>query len=175
MLTSMASSFWAPRCGLECQAVARSTDTERGVSVVPGRNMKSSASMILANPHISIRQRSSFFLLNADSLNWGCADGIWKSRCLAARLNVDFDSTEAKLAGVDGRFEGGHNHGIKFGASQCSNAVHGVVQFHRRLIRAVGGHGVESISHSDDARHQRNLLPLQSVGITAAVHVFVVQ
>ncbi len=60
--------------------------------------------MTLTNPHISIRHRSSFFLLNADSLNWGCADGIWKSRCLAARLNVDFNGTEAELAGVDGGF-----------------------------------------------------------------------
>src|SRR6267154_5762782 len=113
-----------------------------------GRNMKSSASMILTNPHISIQQKSSFFLLNADSLNWGFADGIWKSRCFATRvfvgrLNVHFNGAEAELAGVDGGFESCDDDCVKFCTGQRSYAVHGVVQFHGRLIGPVGGHGIE--------------------------------
>ncbi len=75
--------------------------------------------MILTNPHISIRQRSSFFLLNADSLNWDCADGIWKSRCLAIRmfvirLDVNFDGAEAKLAVLDSGIKSGYDNHIEF-------------------------------------------------------------
>ena len=50
-----------------------------------------------------------------------------------------------------------------------------IFQLHGGLVGAVGGHGVERVGDGDDARHQRDLIALQSVGIAVAVHVFVVQ
>src|SRR6266478_3186912 len=74
-------------------------------------------------------------------------------------LDVHFDGTEAELAGVDCGFESGHHDSIEFCTGQCSDA----------------GHGIESVGHADDARHERNLRALQSVRIASAVHVLMMQ
>jgi hypothetical protein len=39
------------------------------------------------------------------------------------RSDLDFDGREAELAGGDGGFEGAHNNGIKFGASERLDAL----------------------------------------------------
>src|ERR1700756_3051194 len=92
-----------------------------------------------------------------------------------AGSDVDFDGAEAKLSRIDGGFESGHYNGIEFGTSQRTDAVHRIVQFHRGLIRTVSRHGIQCICHADDSRHHRNLIALQTVGVTAAVHVLVVE
>jgi hypothetical protein len=48
-----------------------------------------------------------------------------------SQLDVHFDGAEAELAGSDGGLESGHDHGIELGSGQGTDAVHGVVYFHR--------------------------------------------
>src|SRR6202007_2632235 len=64
-------------------------------------------------------------------------------------LHVDFDGAEAEFAVLNGKFEGGKANWIELGAGQRPDAFHGKVQIHSRLIRAVGGHGVERIRHAN--------------------------
>ena len=49
------------------------------------------------------------------------------------------------------------------------------IEIHRRLVGAVRGDGVERIGYGDNARHQRNLVGRQAVGIAGAVDALVVQ
>ena len=46
--------------------------------------------------------------------------------------------------------------------------------FHGFAVRTRRSHGVESIDGADDARGQRNVFAVQTVGITAAIEAFVV-
>src|SRR5579859_3011571 len=91
------------------------------------------------------------------------------------RSDLDFDGGHAEFAAGDRGVESSHNHGVEFCAGQRFDALQGEFQFHRCLIRAIGGHGVESVGDGDDAGHHRNLRRGEAVGIAAAVHVFVVQ
>ena len=76
---------------------------------------------------------------------------------------------------LHGRFEGGHDNGIKLRAGQRANAFHGKVQIHGRLVGAVGGHGIERIRHANDARHQGDLRSRQSIRVAPAIDMLVVQ
>src|SRR5208283_5366978 len=95
--------------------------------------------------------------------------------CGRSRLNVDFDGGETNLAGLHRGFEGADDSLVELGTREGLDAPQGVVEVHRVLIRAIGGHGGEYIGQCDDAGHERNLWPGKAVGIAAAVHVLVVE
>src|SRR5713226_8195600 len=90
-------------------------------------------------------------------------------------LDENFDGGQAELADLYDQFQGIHDIGVKLSSHESADFPEGVVNFHRRLVGTVGGHGVEGVRDSNDARHQRNIGRFLAVRIAAAVHVLVVQ
>src|SRR6185369_13829432 len=64
--------------------------------------------------------------------------------------------------------------GIELGTAVFFDLAGDGVEGECPTIRAVGGHGVQSINQSEDAGTDRYLFPLELLGVTCAVEAFVV-
>src|SRR5574340_1289074 len=94
---------------------------------------------------------------------------------MKAALDGDFDGGEAQFAGGDCGIKRVHDDLIELGAGKRLDAAESEVQVHGRLVRAIGGHGVQSIGDGDDAGHKGNLGASEAIRIAAAIQVLVVQ
>ena len=75
---------------------------------------------------------------------------------------------------VPGEQKAGHNPGVETRTGELLDGLNGEFRGRRSLVRAVGRDRVKRIGDPDDPRHERNLLPLQAIGITASVPGLVV-
>src|SRR5919202_945112 len=78
-------------------------------------------------------------------------------------------TVQAEAATLENCGECAYDAGIKFRTGKRVDDAHYIRRIHGSLVRTIGGHGVKSICHHDDARHERDLLAFEAIRIAASV------
>src|SRR3954470_7143350 len=84
-------------------------------------------------------------------------------------------AVQAELAALEDGGECGHHTRVELRAGERVDDADNVLGIHGGLVGTVGRHGVEGVGHRDNARHERDLVSLEGMRITAAIERLVVQ